>query len=213
MYLFWENNVHRSRRSLRVLPVTSSYRRLHLEWCGARLNWIAEEWNKVVFRDESRFNLSSDDNRVRVWRPRGKGFNPTFAIQRRTVAPAGVMTERTDMLPYSNAGLHRNIANLDTGSELAFSKTDAQMDYTKTSGAKHIACLGIIIFIYLDTATYRVFFSSDEAHFWLNGYVNKQNCRIWREANPQVYVETPLHPEKLTVWCALWAGGILLHKR
>ncbi|GFU82637.1 putative transposable element [Trichonephila clavipes] len=53
----------------------------------------------------------------------------------------------------------------------------------------------------------RILFS-DEAHFWLNGYVNKQNCRIWSEANPQVYVETPLHPEKLTVWCALWAGGI-----
>ncbi|GFU25124.1 DUF4817 domain-containing protein [Trichonephila clavipes] len=30
----------------------------------------------------------------------------------------------------------------------------------------------------------RIFFS-DEAHFWLNGYVNKQNCRIWSEANPQ----------------------------
>ncbi|GFV89476.1 DUF4817 domain-containing protein [Trichonephila clavipes] len=43
----------------------------------------------------------------------------------------------------------------------------------------------------------------------LNGYVNKQNCRIWSEANPQVYVETPLHPEKLTVWCSLWAGGII----
>ncbi|GFT89419.1 hypothetical protein TNCV_4387021 [Trichonephila clavipes] len=53
----------------------------------------------------------------------------------------------------------------------------------------------------------------DEAHFWLNGYVNKQNCRIWSEAHPQVYVETPLHPEKLTVWCPLWAGGILLQKR
>ncbi|GFY13129.1 histone acetyltransferase p300 [Trichonephila clavipes] len=44
----------------------------------------------------------------------------------------------------------------------------------------------------------RILFS-DEAHFWLNGYVNKQNCRIWSEANPQVYVETPLHPEELTV--------------
>ncbi|GFU69177.1 transposable element Tc3 transposase [Trichonephila clavipes] len=54
----------------------------------------------------------------------------------------------------------------------------------------------------------RILFS-DEAHFWLNGYVNKQNCRIWSEANPQVYVETPLHPEKLTVWCALWALGII----
>ncbi|GFW49237.1 hypothetical protein TNCV_3057471 [Trichonephila clavipes] len=58
----------------------------------------------------------------------------------------------------------------------------------------------------------RILFS-DEAHFWLNGYVNKQKCRIWSEANPQVYVETPLHREKLTVWCALRAGGILLQKR
>ncbi|GFW84715.1 DUF4817 domain-containing protein [Trichonephila clavipes] len=43
----------------------------------------------------------------------------------------------------------------------------------------------------------RILFS-DEAHFWLNDYVNKQNGRIWSKANPQVYVETPLHTEKLT---------------
>ncbi|GFV88182.1 uncharacterized protein TNCV_3243311 [Trichonephila clavipes] len=54
----------------------------------------------------------------------------------------------------------------------------------------------------------RILFS-DEVHFWLNGYVNKQNYHIWSEANPQVYVETPSHPEKLTVWWALWAGGII----
>ncbi|GFT82707.1 uncharacterized protein TNCV_1784531 [Trichonephila clavipes] len=54
----------------------------------------------------------------------------------------------------------------------------------------------------------RILFS-DEAHFWLNGYVNKQKCHIWSEANPQVYVETPLHPENLTVWHAFWAGGII----
>ncbi|GFW60703.1 putative transposable element [Trichonephila clavipes] len=58
----------------------------------------------------------------------------------------------------------------------------------------------------------RILFS-DEAHFWLNGYVNKQNCRIWSESNPQVYVETPLHPEKLTVWCALWAGAVVPTRR
>ncbi|GFS90304.1 putative DD41D transposase [Trichonephila clavipes] len=54
----------------------------------------------------------------------------------------------------------------------------------------------------------RILFS-DEAHFWLNGYVIKQNCRIWSEDNPQVYAETLLHLEKLTFWCALWAGGII----
>ncbi|GFU03585.1 putative LOC100569746 [Trichonephila clavipes] len=36
----------------------------------------------------------------------------------------------------------------------------------------------------------RILFS-DEAHFWLNGYFNKQNCCIWSEANPQVPVNWP----------------------
>ena len=50
---------------------------------------------------------------------------------------------------------------------------------------------------------------SDEAHFWLNGYVNKQNCRFWSEYQPEALQELPMHPEKVTVWCGLWAGGII----
>ncbi|GFT02148.1 transposable element Tcb2 transposase [Trichonephila clavipes] len=81
----------RSRRLLRVLPLTPTHRRLHLEWCRARGNCTAAEWNQVVFSDESRFNLSSDDNRVRVWRPRGDRLNPAFALQRHTDPIASVM--------------------------------------------------------------------------------------------------------------------------
>ncbi|CAH2000968.1 unnamed protein product [Acanthoscelides obtectus] len=47
------------------------------------------------------------------------------------------------------------------------------------------------------------------AHFWLNGYVNKQNCRIWSEDQPEALQELPMHPEKITVWCGLQAGGII----
>ncbi|GFX82960.1 transposable element Tcb2 transposase [Trichonephila clavipes] len=43
------------------------------------------------FKDESRFNLSRDDNRVRVWRTRGEHLNPAFAFQRHTPPTAGVM--------------------------------------------------------------------------------------------------------------------------
>lgn len=50
---------------------------------------------------------------------------------------------------------------------------------------------------------------SGEAHFWLNGCLNKENCRIWNDNNPREILETPLHSEKLTVWCGLWAGGII----
>ncbi|GFX19008.1 transposable element Tcb2 transposase [Trichonephila clavipes] len=41
--------------------------------------------------DESRLNLSSDDNRVRVWRPRGEHLNPAFALQRHTAPTVGMM--------------------------------------------------------------------------------------------------------------------------
>lgn len=50
---------------------------------------------------------------------------------------------------------------------------------------------------------------SDEAHFHLNGYVNKQNCRIWASENPRVVVEKPLHSARVTVWCAFWSGGVI----
>ena len=50
---------------------------------------------------------------------------------------------------------------------------------------------------------------SDEAHFWLSGFVNKQNCRIWSDENPREIHQVPLHSEKVTVWCALWSGGII----
>ncbi|GFY00972.1 transposable element Tcb2 transposase [Trichonephila clavipes] len=73
-----------SRRPFRVLPLTHTHRRLRLEWCRARGNWTAVEWNQIVLSDESRFNLSSDDNRVCVWRTRGELLNPVFALQRHT---------------------------------------------------------------------------------------------------------------------------------
>ena len=56
-----------------------------------------------------------------------------------------------------------------------------------------------------DPLFYRKIVFSDEAHFWLNGFVNKQNCRIWSETNPQETLQTPLHPEKCTVWCGFHA--------
>ncbi|GFX57210.1 transposable element Tcb2 transposase [Trichonephila clavipes] len=80
-----------SRYPLRVLPLTITHRHLRLEWCRARGNWTVAEWNQVVFSDESRFNLGSDDNRVRVWRPRGERLNPAFALQRHTAPTDGVM--------------------------------------------------------------------------------------------------------------------------
>ncbi|GFT49097.1 transposable element Tcb2 transposase [Trichonephila clavipes] len=80
-----------SRRPLRVLPLRPTYRLLRFEWCCSRGNWTAAEWNQVVFSDESRFYLSSDNNRVRVGTPLGECLNPAFALQGHAASTASVM--------------------------------------------------------------------------------------------------------------------------
>ncbi|GBN94833.1 hypothetical protein AVEN_207844-1 [Araneus ventricosus] len=44
---------------------------------------------------------------------------------------------------------------------------------------------------------------TDEAHFHLNGFVNKQNWRFWVSENPHLCEEKPLHSPKLIAWVAL----------
>lgn len=59
--------------------------------------------------------------------------------------------------------------------------------------------------------TVNTIFWSDEAHFHLNGSVNKQNCRYWshKGQNPRLKHQQPLHSPKVTVWCALSSRGII----
>ncbi|UYV80808.1 hypothetical protein LAZ67_19001838 [Cordylochernes scorpioides] len=83
------NGLH-SCRPLRRLPLTPPNRRQRLEWCRARSTWMTE-WHRVVFSDESRFCLSSDSRRVRVWRRRGERANPAAIVERPTVRQRGIM--------------------------------------------------------------------------------------------------------------------------
>ncbi|GFT58645.1 transposable element Tcb2 transposase [Trichonephila clavipes] len=81
-----------SRHPIRVLPLTPTHRpppfgvvprTRKLDCSGIELGRL--------FSYESRFNVSSDDNCVRVWKPCGERLNPAFALQRHTTPTAGVM--------------------------------------------------------------------------------------------------------------------------
>ncbi len=50
---------------------------------------------------------------------------------------------------------------------------------------------------------------TDEAHFYLNGDVNKQNLRYWSDKNPRIINEQPLHSPKITVWKGVAAWGVI----
>ncbi|GFW27533.1 transposable element Tcb1 transposase [Trichonephila clavipes] len=78
----------KSKRPFRALPLTPEHR---LQWCQAISMWNVTDSQKVVFSDESRFVLGTDDNRVRVWRLPGERYNSPHTVLRHTARTAGVI--------------------------------------------------------------------------------------------------------------------------
>ena len=50
-----------------------------------------------------------------------------------------------------------------------------------------------------DPFLFRKIVFSDETHFWLNEYVNKQNCRLWSEDQPEDLQNVPMHLENAVI--------------
>ncbi|GFW15270.1 transposable element Tc1 transposase [Trichonephila clavipes] len=147
------------------LPLTPAHCQAKLQWCLARSGWNHADWRRIVFSDESCFQLYPDDPQRRVWRRPGQCPDLAFTIARQTGPQPGVMVW--------------GAISFDSGTPL-------------------VVIRGIL-------AAQRALLVE-----WLRQQTKRPHSS---EANPQVYVETQLHPEKLTVWCALWAGRILLQKR
>ncbi|GFV76563.1 transposable element Tc1 transposase [Trichonephila clavipes] len=61
-----------------------------LDFCRPRATWSVTDWRRVIFSDESRFSLSADDHRTRVWRRTGQRSDPAFIVERHTAISQGV---------------------------------------------------------------------------------------------------------------------------
>nr|CAH7737755.1 unnamed protein product [Callosobruchus chinensis] len=80
----------RCRRPLRGPSLTARHRTARLQWARAQQDWLLPQWRNVLFSDESRFRLVSDDYRERFWRKRGGQNILATAIG---VGPYGVGTQ------------------------------------------------------------------------------------------------------------------------
>ncbi|GFU48055.1 transposable element Tc3 transposase [Trichonephila clavipes] len=80
-----------ARRSVRCVPLTPAHRRRRFLWCREHRNWRVNEWGRVLFTDESRFNLSSDSHRILIWRERGSRNHSSNIIERDRYGGRGVL--------------------------------------------------------------------------------------------------------------------------
>lgn len=79
-----------ARMPLRRLPLSRHHKLLRLQWARDHRHWGAE-WRNVVFSDESRFNVSYNDGRIRVRRYRGERNAEGCIVERHSGQTPGVM--------------------------------------------------------------------------------------------------------------------------
>ena len=96
----------RSRRPA-VRPVLSAVNRTRrLAWARQHVTWTRQQWGRVLFSDESRFTLSFNDGRVRVWRRQGERYADATVREHNRYGGGSVMVwggmslgTRTPLLP------------------------------------------------------------------------------------------------------------------
>ena len=71
--------------------LTARHRAARLQWAQRHFRWGRHQWARVLFFDESRFNLSHHDGRIRIFRRRGERFADNCLIERDRFGGGSVM--------------------------------------------------------------------------------------------------------------------------
>ena len=81
----------RSRFAYRGMLLTAARRRARYQWATVHARWRLQDWNRVLFTDESRFCLDFTDGRVRNWRRTGERFTNACVHERDRYGGGSVM--------------------------------------------------------------------------------------------------------------------------
>lgn len=158
---------------------------------------------------------------VAKWRETGSVLNKTKNIPKRVRTPENVDIIRQKIAQSPDKSTRR--LSQETGisrqSCMRILHQDLQMRPYKVSVVHELKsadapqrfefCNWLFNEIVMNGLDLDFFFMSDEAWFHLNGYVNSQNNRFWASENPYHFHQTPLHDQKVGVWCAVSACRII----
>ena len=84
-----QNRLHQ-RLSAMVPDHTSRHRCHRPAWAREHLRWTRDQWDSVLFSDESRFTLSRNYGRQQCWRRQGERYASGTVVTRRATGGVGV---------------------------------------------------------------------------------------------------------------------------
>ena len=101
-----------ARRPMLAPRLTARHRQARLAFAQDHMEWRVNDWSNVLFTDESRFCVSTNDRRVRVWRRRNERFAQCAIMEHEpfggpsVMVWAGISVEgRTDLHVFARGGI------------------------------------------------------------------------------------------------------------
>ena len=64
-----------------VPKLTPQHMERRLAWAKDKVNWTQEQWDNVIWSDESKYNVQGSDGRVRVIRKEGERYHPNLVMK------------------------------------------------------------------------------------------------------------------------------------
>ena len=81
----------KAHRPYNEVQLTVRRPRVRLNWARGHYRWSRRRWNRVLFTDESRFNVQFADGRLRVWRRTRESMNENNIVERDRYGGGSVM--------------------------------------------------------------------------------------------------------------------------
>ena len=79
-----------ARRPYKGHILTGRHRCNRLAWANNQVGWTRQQWRKVLFTDEIKFNLSFGDGNKRIYRRRGKRFAQCCVLEHNRWGGGGI---------------------------------------------------------------------------------------------------------------------------
>lgn len=102
----------RATRPVRGVVLSVRHRRARLDFAQEHQNWRIADWATVLFSNESRFTVSHNDGRMRVWRRQGERFAACNVVQVDAFGGGSIMVwagiclgSRTDLHIFQQGGI------------------------------------------------------------------------------------------------------------
>ena len=142
---------------------------------------------RLVQRRRNKVSLHERSELRKTLRPRRSAVRHAQALRLSDTAVRRILHQDLNFKPYKLM-IVQELNQQDFGRRTTFAETMLQM---------------------FEEDPELVILTSGEAHFHLNGIVNKQNFRYWSTINPRQVHEHPQHCVRVTVWAAVARFGVI----